>query len=128
MSKRVIIADDSALARMFLRRCLEISGLSEAEFIEVGNGLEALDVLKENEVDLVVTDLTMPQMGGVDLMRNIASMDKLKDLPVLVVTSAGNEEQRKELLELGVSGILSKPIAPPVVSEALEKIFPDIED
>lgn len=128
MSRRVIIADDSALARMFLRRCLEISGLSEAEFVEVGDGLEALEVLKKDRIDLVVTDLTMPNMTGLELVRSIDSNPDIDALPILVVTSSGNEEQRKELLDLGASAILSKPISPPVVSEALAKIFPDIED
>lgn len=125
--KRVVIADDSALARMFMRRCLEITGLSDADFVEAANGEEALERLKEVPADLLVTDLTMPGVDGLGLMRKIAASPRLNGLPVLVVTSAGNTQQRAELTELGVAAILSKPISPPVVAEALSEIFPDCE-
>lgn len=122
--KRVVIADDSALARMFLRRCLEITGLSEALFVEAANGEEALERMKEAPTDLLVTDLTMPKVDGLELMRRIVASPRLNGVPVLVVTSAGNEVQRDELRQLGVAGILSKPISPPIVAEALSLIFP----
>lgn len=126
MTKRVVIADDSALARMFLRRCLEISGLNDAEFVEASDGAEALEKLKEVPTDLLVTDLTMPDVDGLELMRRISASPRLNGTPVLVVTSAGNEAQREELMELGVVAILSKPINPPVVADALEKVFPEL--
>ena len=126
MTKRVVIADDSALARMFLRRCLEISGLNDAEFVEASDGAEALEKLKEVPTDLLVTDLTMPGVDGLELMRRISASPRLNGTPVLVVTSAGNEAQREELIELGVVSILSKPINPPVVADALEKVFPEL--
>ena len=126
MTKRVVIADDSALARMFLRRCLEISGLNDAEFVEASDGAEALEKLKEVPTDLLVTDLTMPDVDGLELMRRISASPRLNGTPVLVVTSAGNEAQREELIELGVVSILSKPINPPVVADALEKVFPEL--
>lgn len=121
--KHVVIADDSALARMFIRRCLEIAGLSDANFVEAVNGEDALSKMKDINADLLVTDLTMPEMDGVELMRRISSSPRLSGTPVLVVTSAGNEHQREELLSLGVSRILSKPISPPIVAEALENVF-----
>lgn len=123
--KRVVIADDSALARMFLKRCLEITGLSEAEFVEAANGAEALEKMRESFTDLLVTDLTMPEVDGLELMRRISASPRLNGTPVMVVTSAGNEEQRAELRQLGVSAILSKPISPPVVADALAEIFPE---
>ncbi len=126
MTKRVVIADDSALARMFLRRCLEISGLNDAEFVEASDGAEALEKLKEVPTDLLVTDLTMPDVDGLELMRRISASPRLNGTPVLVVTSAGNEAQREELMNLGVVAILSKPINPPVVADALEKVFPEL--
>jgi CheY-like chemotaxis protein len=61
-------------------------------------------------------------MNGIELMRKISSSPRLSGTPVLVVTSAGNEEQRRELLELGVTRILSKPISPPILIEALQQV------
>ncbi len=120
--KNIVIADDSALARMFIRRCLEIAGLGDANFYEASDGNEAIQKMKEVTADLLVTDLTMPNMNGIELMRRITASPRLSRTPVLVVTSAGNEEQRKELLELGVTRILSKPISPPMLVEAINAI------
>jgi two-component system chemotaxis response regulator CheY len=123
MLKNIVIADDSALARMFIRRCLEIAGLGDANFFEASDGSEAIVKMKEVKADLLVTDLTMPNMNGIELMRRISSSPRLSGTPVLVVTSAGNEEQRKELLSLGAARILSKPISPPMLVEAINAIL-----
>ena len=120
--KNIVIADDSALARMFIRRCLEIAGLGDANFYEASDGNEAIQKMKEVTADLLVTDLTMPNMNGIELMRRISVSPRLSGTPVLVVTSAGNEEQRKELMDLGVARILSKPISPPMLVEAINAI------
>jgi len=69
--KRVVIADDSQTARMFIRRCLEIVGLAETEFVEADNGREALARIKEAPTDLLVTDLNMPLMDGEMLLMNL---------------------------------------------------------
>ena len=122
MIKNVVIADDSALARMFIRRCLEIAGLGDANFIEASDGSEAISCMKKIKADLLVTDLTMPNMNGIELMRRISMSPRLSGTPVLVVTSAGNEEQRRELFELGVTRILSKPISPPILIDALQQV------
>jgi two-component system chemotaxis response regulator CheY len=122
MIKNVVIADDSALARMFIRRCLEIAGLGDANFIEASDGSEAISCMKKIKADLLVTDLTMPNMNGIELMRKISSSPRLSGTPVLVVTSAGNMEQRKELLELGATRILSKPISPPLLIDAIQQV------
>ncbi|MDR1485414.1 MAG: response regulator [Planctomycetaceae bacterium] len=122
MIKNIVIADDSALARMFIRRCLEIAGLGDANFFEASDGSEAILRMKEVKADLLVTDLTMPNMNGIELMRKISVSPRLSGTPVLVVTSAGNIEQRKELMELGVTRILSKPISPPLLIEAIQEV------
>ncbi|MGL4593455.1 MAG: response regulator [Thermoguttaceae bacterium] len=122
MLKNIVIADDSALARMFIRRCLEIAGLGDANFFEASDGTEALVKMKEVKADLLVTDLTMPNMNGIELMRRISASPRLSGTPVLVVTSAGNEQQRQELTELGVTRILSKPISPPILVDAINRV------
>ena len=121
--KKIVIADDSALARMFIRRCLEIAGLGDSEFFEAGDGVEALQCLKEVHADMLVTDLTMPNMNGIELLKRISANPRLTGLPILVVTSAGNEEQRKQLLEFGATRILSKPLSPPMLVEAIDTVF-----
>jgi two-component system chemotaxis response regulator CheY len=122
-NKKIVIADDSALARMFIRRCLEIAGLGDSEFHEANDGVEALQRLKEVNADMLVTDLTMPNMNGIELLKRISASPRLSGLPILVVTSACNEEQREQLSKLGATRILSKPLSPPMLVEAIDEVF-----
>jgi two-component system, chemotaxis family, chemotaxis protein CheY len=122
--KRILIADDSATARMFLQRCLEIAGCRDAEFIEAANGAEALELLGgDGTVDLVVTDLTMPEMDGMELLDRIQASPKLHGIPVIVVTSAKNPARREKLESMGVAAVLGKPISPATVADTLADIF-----
>jgi two-component system chemotaxis response regulator CheY len=117
---RIVIADDSATARMFIRRCLEIIGLGEAALVEAENGREALSLLKEEDTDLLLTDLNMPVMDGATLLKWVKS---LHDLPVLVITSAGNPAKEQELKALGAFGVLNKPVSPAVLMDALQSLM-----
>ncbi|PLX84980.1 MAG: response regulator [Desulfuromonas sp.] len=121
--KRIVIADDSDTARMFIRRCLEIIGLADATFVEAANGKEALEKVKEAPTDLLLTDLHMPVMDGIGLLTRVKASPLLHDLPVLVVTSAGNEAQEKELMVFGAFGVLSKPVSPAAMMEILEPLM-----
>jgi len=122
--KRVVIADDSQTARMCIRRCLEIIGLTEAEFVEAANGREALAKVKENSTDLLVTDLNMPLMDGAMLLRWIRGNPRLSQLRVLVITSAGNTAREAELLALGAFAVLSKPVSPAALLDKLGSLWP----
>jgi two-component system chemotaxis response regulator CheY len=108
---------------MFIRRCLEIIGLSGAEFIEAENGREALTQVKLAPTDLLVTDLNMPLMDGEMLLRWIKGSPRLSGLEVLVVTSAGNAAKEKELLALGAHGVLRKPLSPAVLAVSLDPLM-----
>lgn len=120
--KHVVIADDSATARMLIRRCLEIAGLADAEFVEVANGQEALVVMKQSRPDLLVTDLTMPDMDGVTLLRSMAASPRLNGIPTMVVSSQTNPQVDQELKQLGVKAVLPKPVNPAVVAEAFGQL------
>lgn len=118
--KRIVIADDSATARMFIKRCLDIIGLGEAEIVEAEHGKEALAAAKAAPTDLLLTDLNMPVMDGETLLKWVKANPKLMDIPVVIITSAGNPAKEQELLKLGALRVINKPIAPPVLMEALE--------
>ena len=117
--KRIIIADDSATARMFIKRCLEIIGLGEAEFVEADDGKAALNAAKEKVPDLLLTDLNMPIMDGETLLKWVKASPKLCEVPVIIITSAGNPAKEDQLLKLGARKVLNKPISPPVMMDAL---------
>lgn len=121
MIQTIIIADDSATARMVTRRCLEIAGFQGAMFLEARNGSEALELAKNNPVDLLVTDLNMPEMDGQSLLRRVKASPKLVDVPVLVISSLSNPAKEAELRQMGAFGVLSKPITPAGLVGVLQK-------
>lgn len=121
--KRIVIADDSATARMVIRRCLEIIGLGDAGMVEVPNGREALARLKEEPTDLLVTDLNMPIMDGETLLKWVKGSPKLTHVPVVVITSAGNPAKEALLTELGAFAVLDKPISPATLLKKLEPLI-----
>ncbi|MCF6178733.1 MAG: response regulator [Geopsychrobacter sp.] len=123
--KRIVIADDSATARMFIRRCLDIIGLGDAEIVEAEHGKEALAAAKAAPTDLLLSDLNMPVMDGETLLKWVKASPKLSDLPVVIITSAGNPAKEKELLKLGALKVLNKPVAPPMLMDALASFLDD---
>ncbi len=122
MIKKIIIADDSATARMIIKRCLEIAGFFDVQMIEANDGQEALSLAQENQPDLLITDLNMPNMDGRTLLKHVKASPRLNSMPVLVISSASNEAMEKELVELGAFAVVNKPITPISVSEALQNI------
>jgi len=122
MFNTIIVADDSVTARMIVKRCLEIAGLSDATFLDARDGTEALELARNNKVDLLVTDLNMPKMDGLSLLKHIKASPRLSEMPVLVVSSLTNQAKIEELMSLGASAILGKPVSPVDISEALEQI------
>jgi len=120
--KRVIIADDSRTARMFIRRCLEIAGLRGAEFVEVGSGEEALAALSAGGGDLLFTDFTMPGIDGAELVRRVKADPKWKGLVIIVITSAKSPAKDAELMSLGAAAVLGKPVAPPAIAQVLKQL------
>lgn len=120
---RIVIADDSQTARMFIIRCMQIAGFQSVEFVEAGNGKEALSHLKKTPANLLVTDLNMPVMDGETLLKWIKGNPRLTDLPVVVITSAGNPAKETQLLQLGARCVLNKPVNPAILQEHLEPLL-----
>lgn len=121
--KRIIVVDDSVTARMFIKRCLQIIGLQEAEFAEAGNGKEALSLLKKEPADLLVTDLNMPVMDGETLLKWIKGNPRLNTTPVVVITSAGNPAKEAQLNDLGAHCVLNKPVNPALLRDKLKSLM-----
>lgn len=119
MTMRILIADDSAMARIFLRRCLEATGLP-CEVLEAVNGREALDLLQEEPVDVLITDLVMPVMDGEELLRQVKEDPATESVEVVVVSSASNESRRDRLIVLGAKAVLEKPVSPSTLAAALQ--------
>ncbi|HQU72341.1 MAG TPA: response regulator [Calditrichia bacterium] len=122
MNLRILIVDDSSMARSIIRRSLEICGLEDIEFREAGDGKEAMEVLKaEDRIDLVFTDLNMPNMSGDQLLKRIKSSPRFFEVPVVIITSLYNNSRNAELMMEHAAAVLPKPVTIPKLSEILEE-------
>lgn len=109
---RVLVVDDSAVTRQLIRRTIGLSGLTVSEVMEACDGADAIQVLATRGADVLITDINMPRMGGVELVRAVRSDRMLAHIPVLVVSTDGSTARREVMAGLGVTGYLSKPFRP----------------
>ncbi len=129
MSFRILVVDDSPVARKVVRRALSMCGLELAEIHEAASGLEALEQLRRHWIDLVVTDVHMPEMSGQELVEAMRADDALADVPVIVVSSDTTDSRRDALLGMGAKDYLVKPITPERMrSAALRALYPEATD
>jgi len=112
MKRTILIVDDSETSRMIIRKCFSMTGDEDSVFLEAEDGIRALSTLADQRVDLVVTDLNMPRMDGVTLLRKLRKSDRTRDLAVVVISSMGNDHLDEELHGLGVQSIIRKPLTP----------------
>jgi len=120
---KILIADDSRTARIIIQRCLEITGLTDCEYMHAADGIEALAIIKTGGINLLITDLNMPKLDGKGLLQAVKSSPRLTDLPVIVVSSLANPAMEKELHSIGVNSIINKPVSPAKLLESIESIM-----
>jgi len=118
MNRTILIVDDSETSRMIIRKCFTMTGDEDATFLEAGDGIHALSTLAGITVDLIVTDLNMPRMDGLTLLRKLRKGDRTKSLPVVVISSMGNDHLDQELKDLDVTAIIRKPLTPAKIRNA----------
>ena len=118
---RILVVDDSSTMRRIIINTL--TKLGHTEILEAGNGREGLDRLANAEVDVVITDWNMPEMSGIEFIRNIRASDKLKNLPVLMVTTNAAKDDIVEALRAGVNNYVVKPFTPETIKEKIEAIL-----
>ena len=114
---RALIVDDSSVMRKIVERSLRQAGLDLSSVIEAGNGAEALGALDTNSVDLILCDINMPVMDGLEFVRQIHGMEKLRGVPVVMITTEGSESNVIQALSLGAKGYIRKPFTPDQVKE-----------
>jgi len=118
---QILIVDDSETSRMITKKCLFICGYEDSTFHEAQDGLEALQVLDKNQIDLMVTDLNMPRMDGFTLVKKLKLAHRLQRPKIIVFSSLANEPVEKELKSYGVLAVVHKPLTPEKLSLALEE-------
>ena len=123
MAFNVLIVDDSPAMRSFVRRVLSLSLLEVGRCIEAGNGREALDLLRKEPVDVVLTDINMPTMDGEQFVRCLDADNSLRRIPVLVVSTDRTENRVRQMLTLGAKGYVTKPFLPETLREEIERVL-----
>jgi len=108
----MLIVDDSYSMRAVIRKIIGLSGFKVDQCYEAQNGIEALDVLSKHWVDVILSDINMPEMNGIDLLKRLKEDNLYKDIPVVFVTTEGSKERIMEAEQAGANGFLKKPFLP----------------
>src|SRR5271155_2030945 len=117
MPIRALIIDDSSVMRKIVERSLRQAGIDLAPVLEAGNGAEALTVLQDNQVDLILCDINMPVMDGLEFVKQLSGVENAKGVPVVMITTEGSEGHVVQALSAGARGYLRKPFTADQVKE-----------
>jgi two-component system, chemotaxis family, chemotaxis protein CheY len=123
MESDVLVVDDSAAIRKILQRVLRQTGMAIRTIHEAGDGQEALDLLNAHRVQLVLTDINMPKMDGLQLLAAMKASDRWRDVPVVMITTEGGEIKVGEAVKLGAAGYVRKPFTADQIKEKLVGIL-----
>ena len=108
--KRILIVEDSAMVRSLLVSTLDVVG--DFEFVETASGFEALKILPRSTFDLIITDINMPDINGLELVSFIRKNDQYMEIPLFIISTEGSEEDVKRGLSLGANEYIVKPFKP----------------
>jgi two-component system chemotaxis response regulator CheY len=117
----ILVVDDSPTIRRMVRTAL--GSLPEVTFAEAGSGLQAIETLAVQPVQAIVLDLNMPDMHGLDVLRFLRSHQQYGDVPVMVLTTRGDETSRHAALEAGASAYMTKPFSPSVLASSVQQLL-----
>lgn len=119
--RKILIVDDSATIRKMVRASLR--QLDDVEFAEAANGLAAIEQIALGPVALIVLDLNMPDMHGVDVLKFVRGHRAWKDVPVMVLTTRGDDSSRDTAIAAGATLYFTKPFAPPVLLASAQNLL-----
>ena len=114
---RTLIVDDSSVMRKIVERALRQAGLDSLVVHEAASGIEGLDVLKSRQVDLILSDINMPSMDGLEFLRQIQAQNLAPGIPVVMITTESSEEHVKQAIQAGARGYIRKPFTAEQVKE-----------
>lgn len=123
MALDILVVDDSAAIRKILQRVLRQTGMAINEIHEAGDGQQALNVLQGQKVNLVLTDINMPNMDGLQLLAAIKASAAWAPIPVVMITTEGGEARVAEAAKLGAIGYVRKPFNADQIKERLAGLF-----
>jgi len=121
MAYRVLIVDDSPAMRTFVRRVIDLSGFELSECFEASNGTEALELLRTEWVDAILTDINMPGMDGEEFLRRLSLDELLRSIPAIVISTDATSHRIASMTSLGARGYVTKPFLPETLRTELER-------
>ena len=119
MAYTFLIVDDSSIVRKVIMKAMRMTDIPVNQVFEAGDGVEALEALRANWVDLVFLDINMPRMNGVEFMEHLRADEALKDTPVIVISTEGSQERIDKLNSMAVKAYLRKPVTPEQLTETV---------
>ncbi len=119
MAKSLMIVDDSATMRKIIIRTVQASGLNFSRTVEAGDGAEALEKLGAGTVDIMLCDINMPEMSGIELVKKVREIDSCKDTKIVMVSTESSQEVIGNAIADGANGFITKPFTPEKFKEKL---------
>jgi len=123
MDSDVLVVDDSAAIRKILTRVLRQTGMAIQTIHEAGDGQEALTLMAQHRIDLVLSDINMPKMDGLQLLASLKTSPQWRNIPVVMITTEGGETKVAEAVRLGAAGYVRKPFTADQIKEKLVGIL-----
>lgn len=123
MALDIMIVDDSAAIRKILQRVLAQAGVALGTVHEANDGSQALELLKTNKVSLILSDINMPNMDGIEFLSRLKADAAYKAVPIVMVTTEGSQARVMQALELGAAGYVRKPFTPEQIKEKLAGVI-----
>jgi two-component system, chemotaxis family, chemotaxis protein CheY len=117
----VLVVDDSKVMRDMIVACLRAD--PSLTFTHAASGLEAIEQLSLKPFDLVVLDLNMPDIGGIEVVEFVRGQDRLRALPIIIVTTRGDESSRTRALSAGASRFMTKPFSPAAILDEVRALL-----
>jgi two-component system, chemotaxis family, chemotaxis protein CheY len=119
----ILVVDDSALTRKAIRRIIEMTGLDVQRILDAENGRQALEILRQGGIDLVLADLNMPEMGGIEMIHDMWGDPVTRAIPVVVISTESSTTRIEGLVTNGVKDYLHKPFTPEQMRSMIERVM-----
>lgn len=123
MSFNLLIVDDSNAMRAVIKKIVIISGFKMDKCLEANNGKEAMDLLSTNWIDIIISDINMPEVNGLELLDQLKKHDTLKEIPVIMITTEGSSERMQDAFKRGAKGFVKKPFLPDEIKKVLYDVI-----
>jgi two-component system, chemotaxis family, chemotaxis protein CheY len=123
MARDVLIVDDSETIRRMVKKTMQMAGLDFGEVYEASNGIEALAELNDHEGAALLVDINMPTMNGIQLLTRMKQNQRLKNIPIVVVSTEGSQQRMAELEHIGAYGYVRKPFHPEQLRDVLKPLL-----